>query len=170
MNAPELDIESARGRTTSCCGSFQSCCRSCCRYRMMPTASGILDAVTVIFSAADMVTDVLVLVQFYLDGQRTFYIMSLCVILLAQITFALTFTVERSEARGDTWKAHRRRMTVFVCVFPVAQLVPILAYCTSTFDLPRLQALLKRFGVGGESEPRPPGTTGWERVKNKVRL
>jgi len=140
-------------------------CPRCCD---TVTVNGVLEALTVIASAADMVTDLLVLVQFYLDGQDTFFIISLCVILLAQVTFALTFTVERAEVRGDTWRAHRRRLAIFVGVFPVAQLVPILAYLTSTFELPRLQRLLKRLGVGGESEPRAPGTTSWEKVKNKV--
>ncbi len=144
------------------------CAMRCPRCCDTVTVNGVLEALTVIASAADMVTDLLVLVQFYLDGQDTFFIISLCVILLAQVTFALTFTVERAEVRGDTWRAHRRRLAIFVGVFPVAQLVPILAYLTSTFELPRLQRLLKRLGVGGESEPRAPGTTSWEKVKNKV--
>ena len=152
-----------------CCDALRS---SCAALRTLcfdvVTINGIFDALTVVASAADQITDLLVLYQFYVDGLDTFFILSLCIILLAQLTFAFTFTIERAEVRGDTWRAHRRRIVIFVCVFPLAHLVPILAYLTSTFELPRLQRLLKRFGVGGESEPRPPGTTSWEKVKNKM--
>ena len=152
-----------------CCDALRSSCaalRTLC-FEMV-TINGIFDALTVVASAADQITDLLVLYQFYVDGLDTYFIVSLGIILLAQLTFAFTFTIERAEVRGDTWRAHRRRIVIFVCVFPLAHLVPILAYLTSTFELPRLQRLLKRFGVGGESEPRPPGTTSWEKVKNKV--
>jgi hypothetical protein len=162
MAAAVFDVESTAVDVPLRCAALRNL--KCVR----PTANGVLDAVTVVFSAADMVTDVLVLIQFYVDGQEGFYTVSLCIIVLAQVTFALTFTVERAEVRGNSWAAHRRRLLVFMCVLPVAQLVPIFAYVTSTFTLPRLQAFLKRMGIGGESEPRPPSTSSWERVKNKV--
>ena len=75
------------------------------------------DGLTAAASLADMVTDLLVLREFYEKGLTGFFASSLCVLVLAQLSFAFLFTVEHTNSRfralGNT--------TVFICVLPFAQ-------------------------------------------------
>eukprot|EP00322_Chrysochromulina_rotalis_P009160 CAMPEP_0115864330 /NCGR_PEP_ID=MMETSP0287-20121206/19146_1 /TAXON_ID=412157 /ORGANISM="Chrysochromulina rotalis, Strain UIO044" /LENGTH=867 /DNA_ID=CAMNT_0003318799 /DNA_START=26 /DNA_END=2629 /DNA_ORIENTATION=- len=162
MEVEDVEAGGTLVRARRCCQSHTSVAAIC---------AGCFDALTVLASAADMVTDILVLINFWLDGQMGFATASLCIILLAQITFAVIFTIERtdiSNMRATSWQALQKRVIVFMCVFPFAQLFPILAYVTSTFDVHRLQHFLTSLGVGGSSTPRPEPNSEWERVKNKI--
>ena len=64
--------------------------------------SRIFDVLTAVASLADQITDVLVLIQFSNDGLTGFFTASLCALVLAQLGFALLFTLlapRRSWAR-----------------------------------------------------------------------
>ena len=134
------------------------------------SASLLLDALTAAASMADMVTDVLVLGQFFQAGMTPFFVASLCVLVLAQASFTLLFVAERTDCRvGMTeWQKAKRRALVFVCVFPFAQFVPILSYATATFDMPRLQRVLEALHVGKRAGRNSSASTRWEEVKNKI--
>ena len=60
------------------------------------------DAVTAAASLADMVTDLLVLREFYANGLHGFFSASLCILILAQLSFAFLFTVEHTNSRHRT--------------------------------------------------------------------
>lgn len=62
-------------------------------------ASHVFDGLTAAASLADMVTDILVLVQFHRDGLTGFFASSLCTLGLAQLSFAFLFTMEHTKRR-----------------------------------------------------------------------
>lgn len=133
-------------------------------------ASHVFDAVTAAASLADMITDILVLIQFHRDGLTGFFAASLCTLGLAQLSFAFLFTMEHTKRSGE-WdlKESLHRLLVFICVLPFGQLVPVLAYLTSTFEVPMLRRMMKRCGLEAGRTPDVGLTTRLEEVEAKVK-
>jgi hypothetical protein len=127
------------------------------------TASLAHDALTAAASLADMVTDVLVLREFYANGLTGFFAASTTILALAQCSFAFLFTAEYTHGRTPLMK-----VLVFLCVLPFAQLVPIVTYVTATFSVRRWDRCLKRYGLEREQISRPINPTRYELVEAKV--
>lgn len=73
--------------------------------------------------------------------------------------------------RSDGWdvKQSLHQLLVFICVLPFGQLVPVLAYLTSTFEVPMLRRMMKRCGLEGGRTPDVGLTTRLEEVEAKVK-
>ena len=148
----------------ACCERFRHPSLLCPSLTLGRSATLSHDALTAAASLADMVTDLLVLREFYVNGLHSYFATSLSILVLAQLSFAFLFTVEHTNSR------HRPhdKVVVFFCVLPVAQFVPILSYVTATFNVKRWDNFLKKYGLEREQLHRPELPTKWEQMQAKV--
>jgi hypothetical protein len=110
----------------------------CCNPKQVELA---FDAMTASVSMADIVTDVLVGVEFYVGGHMGFFYSSLAIFVVAQLSYAFMFAA--SYAPPTRWGA---QCLVFAGVLPLAQLVPIFTWL-ETLQLPPLVRAMRRVGL-----------------------
>ena len=58
------------------------------------------DVFTILISLIDFITDILVMAQFYNNNQSTFFIISLIILIIAQLSYCLTFAVKNTDTRS----------------------------------------------------------------------
>lgn len=104
-----------------------SCWQSC--------ASLTLDFITACISVLDVVTDVLVMIQFYNTGRLTFFIASLTILAVAHLSYILSFW-----ARHHYRNSPLRAIFLFFLLIPCAPLLPCLFYIVA--DEKRYQYLI----------------------------
>ncbi|ETO10478.1 hypothetical protein RFI_26898 [Reticulomyxa filosa] len=94
-----------------------------------------------IISVVDVVTDIMVTFQFYQNGRMTFFWISLCILLLAQVCYSMLFTLFYADHWSTRW-----RMVAFACIFPLGQFVPLFMWLDS-FKLKFVSKILKSMGL-----------------------
>lgn len=112
---------------------------------------GLLDAFTVTVSVADIITDVLVLMEFRRLGHAAFFQLSAAVFALAQLSYAFLFAA--------TFAGHRSakfRSATFLAVLPLAQLVPLFAWLEA-LRLPAVDRRLEALGLQPTAGPQASG-------------
>mmetsp|Transcript_150840 Transcript_150840/g.484768 ORF Transcript_150840/g.484768 Transcript_150840/m.484768 type:complete len:671 (-) Transcript_150840:211-2223(-) len=130
--------------------------------------SHLTDAFTISVSVADIVTDVLVLLEFQRLGYEAFFSASAAVFGLSQFCYAFLFVA--------SYAGHCRplkRCAVFVAVLPFSQLVPLFTWLealhVTRIDLCLLAVGLKPSAAGGEGEAGQgdAGDSLWGFVQSK---
>jgi len=106
----------------------------------------LLDAFTISVSIADIVTDVLVLLEFREMGYDVFFRASLAIFALAQVSYAFLFVATFASGRFI-----RFRVTVFLVVLPLGQLVPLFTWLEA-LHLPAVDRALAYCGLSPTSK------------------
>ncbi|ETO28976.1 hypothetical protein RFI_08149 [Reticulomyxa filosa] len=101
-------------------------------------ATYLFDMYNLVVSLADMVTDVLVLQQYYEEKQTVFFWIGAANLALAQLCYSFVF-VMRHVDQGGCWK----RVLVFLAVLPISPLLCIVFYWES-FPNNRLSKLMEK--------------------------
>ena len=92
----------------------------------------LYDVLTVVISIADIVTDVIVCVSFYTNQRITFFAISVTILIIAQLAYAVLF-IWRFNAESK----HRHicsLMLLFLCLLPFGTLVSFIVYLTDDPD------------------------------------
>jgi len=94
------------------------------------------DAFTVTFSLVDIMTDVLVCIEFYQNEHMIFFWCSIAIFCIAQLSYAFLFV--------GTWAADHRntsKVFIFTAVLPFGQLIPVFIWLES-FRIPWIDKCL----------------------------
>ena len=114
-------------------------------------ADKVYDAAICTFSVIDIVCDVCVTLQFYTNGHMMFFWISIFILSLAQISYAvltclaLEPIVEADQMKKDDnktmwmrWSQKTKKCIVlFFCVLPFGQLVPLVLMVANAYPLQR---------------------------------
>eukprot|EP01083_Nonionella_stella_P054904 144893_1 len=85
----------------------------------------IYDIATILISIADITTDVIVLISFYVEGRITFFIISLIILIIAQMAYSILFII-RYEIISNFWTT----VATFFILLPFGTVVSFLIYFT----------------------------------------
>lgn len=99
------------------------------------------DVTTASVSLADIITDVLVALEFYEGGHYGFCAVSLAIFLAAQLSYAFMFTATFAPSASPP-----RQILVFTLTLPFAQLVPIFAWIES-LHFPAIVRAMGKLGL-----------------------
>lgn len=132
------------------------------------------DLVVVLFSLCDIFLDVAVCQQFYANGQKGYFYVSVLIFFFAQFSYCFLFV--------STWGKHLSpglKVLVFLSVLPIGQLIPFFTWI-ETFRFSWLDRALVRAGLqptacGGtardmervEDEQHASGDILWGYIQNK---
>lgn len=105
----------------------------------------IWEAIVVVLSVVDIVTDVLVTIQFYQDDRLEYFYISLAIFILAQCSYALLFAVSFVDSDDKDWRLSHS-VVCFFAVFPIAQLVPFFTWLEA-FHFYQLDMILRSCGL-----------------------
>mmetsp|Transcript_64033 Transcript_64033/g.187351 ORF Transcript_64033/g.187351 Transcript_64033/m.187351 type:complete len:663 (-) Transcript_64033:163-2151(-) len=111
------------------------------RHVLWRLCGGVVDAFTICVSVADIVTDILVLLEFKQLGYDGFFLISLAIFALAQCAYAFLFTA--------TFAGHRApmmRCIVFLAALPFGQLVPLFTWL-EVLRFPAVDRSLRSVGL-----------------------
>eukprot|EP00927_Polykrikos_kofoidii_P005476 TRINITY_DN12170_c0_g1_i2.p1 TRINITY_DN12170_c0_g1~~TRINITY_DN12170_c0_g1_i2.p1 ORF type:complete len:648 (-),score=78.67 TRINITY_DN12170_c0_g1_i2:185-2128(-) len=105
------------------------------------SCSCLVDAFTICVSIADIVTDVLVLLEFKRLGYAHFFIASAAIFVISQVSYAFLFAATFASHRAP-WT----RCAVFLAALPFGQLVPLFTWLEA-LHLPSVDHALRRLGL-----------------------
>ena len=86
------------------------------------------DLLTILISIADVTTDVWVIYKFYIDKRQTFFIISLIVMILAQLSYAIAFVFRFQPQWTPKLKRQKYRKRTFGMFCIVLPLAPVLFF------------------------------------------
>eukprot|EP01083_Nonionella_stella_P114978 340433_1 len=81
------------------------------------------DIITILISIADITTDVIVLISFYIQGRTTFFTISLIILVIAQMAYSVLFIV-----RYNIFDSVYQTTVVFLVLLPFGSIVSFLVY------------------------------------------
>lgn len=126
------------------------------------------DVLVVVFSIADIVFDVLVCRQFYLEGRMIFFYISVVIFFVAQLTYSFLF----AAAWGRRLSAGAKTLTFFL-VMPFGQFVPFFTWIEA-FRFPWLDRLIRNLGLeptaavdSNEANEDGEGDMLWSYIQHK---
>ena len=93
----------------------------------------LYDVVTIFISIADIVTDVIVLISFYTHQRWTFFVLSLIILIIAQMAYAILFIYRYNPEQKCTHKFFGA-VAIFFCLLPFGTIVSFLIYFTDDKD------------------------------------
>eukprot|EP01083_Nonionella_stella_P038748 105343_1 len=102
----------------------------------------LYDAITGIISLADLITDVIVMYDFYVKQRMAFFVVSLIIIICAQIGYCGCFVVKYSN-----YKESYKDVMLFCSVMPIAPFLSFVFYLTSHREKWLSKVLKKRFNL-----------------------
>ena len=102
----------------------------------------LYDFSAAIISVIDVITDILVTYEFWILGRKEFFGIAVAIFILAQFCYALLFTL----AYGEELRRDRSKALCFMCIFPIAQIVPVFMWLDS-YNIPTVKKILKYFGL-----------------------
>ena len=104
----------------------------------------LYDSITGLISLADLVTDVIVMNDFYQKGRTEFFVISLIIIIMAQFGYCFCFVGKY----GNWGKEERYKyFLLFFSVLPIAPFLGFVFYLTSHRDKWLSKQLKKRFNL-----------------------
>ena len=94
----------------------------------------IYDYFAIFISLLDLTTDILVLIEFYTLERNAFFIISLIILITAQISYVVAFT---SRYGKDEYRSSNilRSILLFICILPCAPFVSIAMYIAETSNV-----------------------------------
>merc|ERR1712159_68842 len=109
------------------------------------------DIITVFFAVVDIAMDVWICRSYYYAGRTRFFNVSLALLCIAQISFASLFTIQykRVQRVDSFWT----QAITFICVLPVAQLVPLFIYAES-FESEPMERFMRWLSLQRSDPPR----------------
>ena len=134
------------------------------------------DLLTILISIADVTTDVWVIYKFYIDKRETFFIISLIVMILAQLSYAIAFVFRFQPQWTPKLQKQNIEMRALVMFFIVLPLAPVLSFiiywCEMNDKNWFLTWLSDKFYIGDEldlttNDPNQPKILIW--IKTKAR-
>lgn len=119
-------------------------------------------------SSTDIVTDVLVLYEFWQLGYMTYFWISLAIFAAAQTSYAFLFTASYASQKSVS-----HRIIVFFVVLPLSQLVPIFCWLEA-LQLPTVTRVVNRLGLRSSEEPEDEVSAAdadsvWSMLQSKYR-
>ena len=88
------------------------------------TFSITYDGITMIVSFMDLVTDILVLTEYYNKKYDYFFTTSLCIIIFAQLSYCVAFTLRYTRSS----QANCQKFEVFLCCLPFSPIMSFIIY------------------------------------------
>ena len=127
------------------------------------------DGITGLGSAADMITDLLVMHEFWSEGRDGCFVASLVVLLLAQLSFACVFVKEFGRQLSS-----KKQALALAAILPIAQLVPIMLYAASQSEAwPWVDRVIEAVGLCNPETATQldatPRVASWEAMQKKLR-
>ena len=93
----------------------------------------VYDVFTICISLIDLVTDVLVMMQYYNDNKMTFFTLSAIILTIAQLSYCFVFAVKNAYHSNGV-----RRLCkiffIFLCCIPFSPIMSFVFYFTSSKD------------------------------------
>eukprot|EP01084_Bolivina_argentea_P204295 348860_1 len=83
------------------------------------------DVLTILISVADVITDIIVLVGFYMKGRMTFFTISLIILILAQCSYPIAFHLNFETWHNWHWI---KTSLIFCCLLPFGTFVACFTY------------------------------------------
>ena len=91
------------------------------------TASIFYDIITMVISVLDLITDVLVMIDYYNNGHDYFFTCSLIILIFAQLSYCLAFSIRHS----NTYLPRYVYFLVFICCLPFSPIISFVFYFTT---------------------------------------
>eukprot|EP01084_Bolivina_argentea_P246471 412479_1 len=89
------------------------------------TISISYDLLTILISIADITTDIIVLIDFWMKGRTTFFAISLVILILAQCSYSIAFALRFDTI--DEWGT-AKSFAAFCCMLPFGTFVAFFMY------------------------------------------
>ena len=134
----------------SCCSSIVSCIQdSNTINKIISTISAFLtssyDVLTILISIADVTTDVWVIYTFKKENRNTFFVISLIVMILAQIAYAVAFLIRIGPKTGSIERSACHVLIQFLIVLPFTPFMSLIFYYMSTVENNIILRILERY-------------------------
>ena len=113
------------------------------------------DLLTISISFADVVTDIIVLIDFYQKDRIIFFIISLVILILAQCAYSVAFAANFETF--DKWKWYNNIIAFFL-IMPFGSMVAFCIYMDQNGYIP--QILYDTFGLGHDPWFSPKADDG----------
>ena len=116
------------------------------------------DVLTILISIADVTTDIWVIYNYKIQNRNTFFIISLIIMILAQLSYSVAFAV---RFLSDAWESMCKKLTIyFLLVLPLSPIMSFIFFILS-FEGNWITRLFKWFGFeddfdGSAYENQPP--------------
>ena len=91
----------------------------------------LYDILTILISIADIVTDFIVLIDFYIKGRMTFFVASLIILIIAQMAYSIAFMIRFNVTENKTFCCS---MILFILLLPFGTIYSFLIYFTDNPD------------------------------------
>eukprot|EP01084_Bolivina_argentea_P268795 456651_1 len=91
----------------------------------------LFDSLTIFISIADITTDVIVLISFYFQQRTTFFILSLIILIIAQMAFSISFIIRYRVVDKTNFCG---TLLCFILLLPFGTIVSFLIYFTDNTD------------------------------------
>ena len=132
------------------------------------------DLLTILISIADVTTDIWVIVKFYNDKRQTFFIISLLVMILAQLSYAVAFVFRfQPQWRATNRQTELRGLAMFCTILPLTPIMSFIFYWCEINNKNWFITLMKKlFDIDDEldldsKDPNQPKILLW--IKKKAR-
>eukprot|EP01083_Nonionella_stella_P022666 62684_1 len=108
---------------------------ACCQGEIAKKSLEIAyDIFTVVVSLLDVITDIMVLIQFYSSGRMTFFYISLTILIVAQFAYTMAFWWKFADA--GTYNEPGNALFACCCLLPLSPLLAYAFYFTSDESSP----------------------------------
>ena len=91
---------------------------------IIDTAGGFYDGITMTVSVIDLITDVLVLIEYYNKGYTPFFYSSLSILCFAQLSYCIAFSLKYA----DTWSSSFTKGCIVLGCLPFAPILSFVFY------------------------------------------
>ena len=89
-------------------------------------SDAVYDTITILISIADVTTDIIVLISFYNQGRISYFVISLIILILAQLAYSILFII-----RYDVFKSACQTLSTFFILLPFGSFVSFIIYFTN---------------------------------------
>eukprot|EP01084_Bolivina_argentea_P266553 452126_1 len=108
--------------------------RNCCNTPKTRKIFGIIyDIITALVSILDVITDIIVLIQFYISDKMIFFYISLIILLIAQLAYIIAFLWRMFDALEGS---PINMVIAFFCLLPFAPFLSFVFYFTGDDESP----------------------------------
>lgn len=133
----------------------------------LQVANFCYDMFCVMVNLTDMLSDILISIRWYNQGHMTFFGISMAIFAIAQISYAVLFSILFKPSYGSQEKIERVQLCTFFAVLPFGQLVPCFVWFQS-FHWSCLDKALRCMGLGDGDTP-PPNNNNEDPLRQYIR-
>ena len=99
------------------------------------------DVINIIITVLDLITDILVMIEFYNAGRMAFFILALIFVLVANICYTMAFIIKFADSSRAP-----NPCVLFCCLLPISPFMPYILYCASLPDNFCSKEIFPQFG------------------------